>query len=119
MFLVFSLWHLTNVAAISAPHDQQQEAGASDVQQMQQLVCGLTFEDTLNDAHTGDEMDLRSTHIHSFILQPHPSAGHTCCHPLQVSSEDKQWWLAADACEGVRPMPRHDLHAEQCQLLQR
>ncbi|KAL0043259.1 hypothetical protein WJX82_006661 [Trebouxia sp. C0006] len=27
--------------------------GASDVQQMQQIVCGLTFEDTLNNAHTG------------------------------------------------------------------
>ena len=25
---------------------------------MQQIVCGLTFEDTLNNAHTGDSMDL-------------------------------------------------------------
>jgi len=80
----------TNVVAINAP--QQSEEGATDVQQMQQIVCGLTFEDTLNNAHTGDEMDLRSTHIHSFILQPHPIAGGTCCQPLQVSSEDKQWW---------------------------
>ena len=38
--------------------DQQQEEGASDVQQTQQIVCGLTFEDTLNDAHTGDTMVL-------------------------------------------------------------
>ncbi|KAL0043255.1 hypothetical protein WJX82_005884 [Trebouxia sp. C0006] len=43
----------TNVAAINAPKDQQSEEGASDVQQMQQIVCGLTFEDTLNNAHTG------------------------------------------------------------------
>ena len=56
----------TNVAAINAPQDQQSEEGASDVQQMQQIVCGLTFEDTLNNAHTGDEMDLRSNKsIHS------------------------------------------------------
>ena len=82
----------TNVAAINAPQDQQSEEGATNVQQMQQIVCGLTFEDTLNNAHTGDEMDLRSTHIHSFIPQPHPIAGGTCCQPLQVSSEDKQWW---------------------------
>ena len=32
-----------NVAAINAPQDQQSEEGASDVQQMQQLVCGLTL----------------------------------------------------------------------------
>ena len=57
----------TNVAGINAPHDQQEEEGASDVQQMQQIVCGLTFEDTLNNAHTGDKMDLRSTCIHSFF----------------------------------------------------
>ena len=48
----------TNVAAINAPHDQQEEEGTSDDQQMQQIVCGLTFEDTLNNAHTGDKMDL-------------------------------------------------------------
>jgi len=40
----------TYVAAINAPRDQQSEQGASDVQQMQQIVCGLTFEDTLNSA---------------------------------------------------------------------
>ena len=39
----------THVAAISASHDQQQEEGASDVQQ---TICGLTSEDTLNNAHT-------------------------------------------------------------------
>ncbi len=86
----------TNVATINATQDQQSEEGASDVQQMQQIVCGLTFEDTLNNAHTGDEIIPRSTCIPSIILQPHqvsqPSAGDTCCHPLQVSSEDKQWW---------------------------
>jgi len=38
------------VAAINALRDQQSEDGASDVQQMQQIVCGLTFEDTLNNA---------------------------------------------------------------------
>ncbi len=67
----------TSVAEINAPQDQPSEEGASDVQQMQQIVCGLTFEDTLNNAHTGDKMDLRSTCIQSFILQPHPSAGDT------------------------------------------
>ncbi len=82
----------TNVASINAPQDQQSGEGASDVQQMQQIVCGLTFEDTLNNTHTGNEVDLRSTYIYSFIPQPHPGAGDTCCHPLQVSSEDKQWW---------------------------
>ena len=59
--LLVNVLTATNVAAINAPKDQQSEAGASDVQQMQQIVCGLTFEDTLNNAHTGDEMDLRST----------------------------------------------------------
>ena len=58
----------THVAAISAPHDQQQEEGASDVQQTQQIVCGLTFEDTLNNAHTGDKMVLEI-------------AIHVCAHP--------------------------------------
>ena len=63
----------TNVAGINAPHDQQEEEGASDVQQMQQIVCALKFEDTLNNAHTGDELDLRSLHMYAFILQSHPS----------------------------------------------
>ncbi len=58
----------TNVAAISAPHDQQSAEGASDVQQMQQIVCGLTFVDTLNSGHTGNSMDLQIA-IHAFILQ--------------------------------------------------
>ena len=66
----------TNVAAINAPQDQPSEEGASDVQQMQQIVCGLTFEDTLNNAHTGDKIDLRSTCIQSFILQPHKCWGY-------------------------------------------
>ena len=35
---------------------------------MQQMVCGLTFEDTLNDAHTGDKMVLEI-------------ALHVCIHP--------------------------------------
>ena len=39
----------TNVAAMDAPHDQQQEEGASYVQQTN---FGLTFEDTLNNAYT-------------------------------------------------------------------
>ena len=49
----------TNVAAINVPQDQQPAQGASDVQQMQQIVCGLMFElkDTLNIADTGDKMD--------------------------------------------------------------
>jgi len=64
----------THVAAINAPRDQQEEEGTSDVQQMQQTVCGVTFEDTLNNAHTGDEMDLRLPYTYAFILQSHPSA---------------------------------------------
>ena len=40
----------THVAAINALRDQQSEDGASEFQQMQQIVCGLTFEDTLNNA---------------------------------------------------------------------
>ena len=58
----------TNVAAINAPHDQKQEEGTSDVQQMQQNVCGLRFEVTLNNAHTGDKMDLRLPYMYVFIL---------------------------------------------------
>ena len=58
--LLMDVLTATNVAAINAPQDQQPEQGASDVQQMQQIVCGLMFElkDTLNNAHTGDKMDL-------------------------------------------------------------
>jgi len=47
----------TNVAAINAPHDQPEEEGTNDVQQMQQIVCALTFEDTLISAHTGKKLD--------------------------------------------------------------
>ncbi|DBA65522.1 TPA: hypothetical protein ACH3X2_003178 [Trebouxia sp. C0005] len=36
----------TNVAGINTPYDNKKA-------QMQQVVCGLTFEDTLNNAHTG------------------------------------------------------------------
>ncbi|DBA81402.1 TPA: hypothetical protein ACH3X2_006820 [Trebouxia sp. C0005] len=43
----------TNVAGINTPQDQQHKEGTSDVQQMQEIVCGLTFEDTLNSGHTG------------------------------------------------------------------
>ena len=59
----------TNVATTSAPQDQQQEAGASDVQQMQQIVCGVMFEDTLNNAHTGDSMIWRLPYAYAFTLQ--------------------------------------------------
>ena len=66
----------TNVAAINVPQDQQSEEGTSDVQQMQQIVCALTFEDTLNNAHTGDITDLSSpyTYAYAFNPQSHPSA---------------------------------------------
>ncbi|DBA66151.1 TPA: hypothetical protein ACH3X2_002625 [Trebouxia sp. C0005] len=50
--LLVEILTATNVAGINTPQDQQEE-GTSDAQQMQQIVCGLTFEDTLNNAHTG------------------------------------------------------------------
>ena len=59
----------THVAAINAPHDQQQEEGTSDVQQTQQIVCSLPFEDTLKNAQTGDKLDLRSPYTYASVLQ--------------------------------------------------
>jgi len=54
----------THVAAINALRDQQSEDGASDVQQMQQIVCGLTFEDTLNNAQVTKWIWDQHTFIH-------------------------------------------------------
>ena len=58
----------TNVAAINAPHDQQQDEGTNDVQQMQHIVCGSVFEDTLKNARTGDRLDLRSPYMYASNL---------------------------------------------------
>ena len=42
----------SNVASLEAPKPGQQQA--VDIQEMQQVVCALAFEDTLNKSHTGE-----------------------------------------------------------------
>jgi len=105
----------THVAAINAPRDQQPEEGASDVQHMQQIVCGLTFDNTLNNAHTG-KRNGSEININPFI---HPTTTSKCLRhllPLFANSwhliKAKQRWWAMVACEGVRTMLRLILHAK-------
>ena len=70
----------THVAAINAPQDQQQDEGTTNVQQMQRIDCGLTFEDTLKNsqAFTCDGLDLASPYIYASILQQTAVVGKIC-----------------------------------------
>lgn len=42
----------SNVASVEAPKAGQQQT--ADIQEMQQVICALAFEDTLNKTHTGN-----------------------------------------------------------------
>ena len=46
---VLSASHVASVEALKAGQQQ-----TNDVQEMQQVICALAFEDTLNKTHTGD-----------------------------------------------------------------
>ena len=41
----------SDVASVEAPKAGQ---SAADIQEMQQVICALAFEDTLNKTHTGE-----------------------------------------------------------------
>lgn len=43
----------TGMAGMGPPDAQQGAEDSGDEQQMQQVVCALSFQDTLNEAHTG------------------------------------------------------------------
>ena len=43
----------SNVAGLMAVRSGSEQEQATDIQEMQQVICALSFEDTLNDAETG------------------------------------------------------------------
>ena len=48
----------SNVAGLAAVKPGSEHEQATDIQEMQQVICALGFEDTLNDAHTGRSADV-------------------------------------------------------------